>query len=79
MADLFHFCGSKLDPEKLGLGCRPGWEYFHFVLGIILTRSGKPGKWEGIFQWGKSHGILIRLEMSGHFTQNTGKIKNLIN
>ena len=31
-------------------------------------------KWEGIFQSGKSQGILLRLERIGDFTQNTGKI-----
>ena len=30
-------------------------------------------KWEGIFQSGKSQGILNRLEKSGKTTQNTGK------
>ena len=30
-------------------------------------------KWEGIFQLGKSQGILNRLEKSGKITQNTGK------
>ena len=29
-------------------------------------------KWEGIFQPGKSQGILNRLEKSGKITQNTG-------
>ena len=29
-------------------------------------------KWEGIFQSGKSQGILNRLEKSGKITQNTG-------
>ena len=38
-------------------------------------KQGKPGKWEGIFQSGKSQGILSRLEKSGNFTQNTGKIR----
>ena len=33
-------------------------------------------KWEGIFQSGKSQGILIRLEKSGKITQNTGKMRN---
>ena len=33
------------------------------------------GKWEGIFQSGKSQGILNRLEKSGKITQNTGKIR----
>ena len=32
-------------------------------------------KWEGIFQSGKSQGILSRLEKSGNFTQSTGKIR----
>ena len=32
-------------------------------------------KWEGIFQSGKSQGILNRLEKSGKITQNTGKLK----
>ena len=32
-------------------------------------------KWEGIFQSGKSQGILTRLEKSGNFTENTGKIR----
>ena len=32
-------------------------------------------KWEGIFQSGKSQGILNRLEKSGKSTQNTGKLR----
>ena len=32
-------------------------------------------KWEGIFQSGKSPGILNRLEKSGKITQNTGKLR----
>ena len=32
-------------------------------------------KWEGIFQSGKSQGILNRLEKSGKTTQNTGKLR----
>ena len=31
-------------------------------------------KWEGIFQSGKSQGILNRLEKSGKITQNSGKL-----
>ena len=31
-------------------------------------------KWEGIFQSGKSRGILSILEKLGNFTQNTGQI-----
>ena len=45
---------------------------------MVPTRTGKQGKlkkWEGIFQSGKSQGILSRLEKSGNFTQNTGKIR----
>ena len=32
-------------------------------------------KWEGIFQSGKSQGILNWLEKSGKITQNTGKLR----
>ena len=32
-------------------------------------------KWEGIFQSGKSQGILIRLETSGKIPQTTGKFR----
>ena len=32
-------------------------------------------KWEGIFQSGKSQGILNRLEKSEKITQNTGKLR----
>ena len=32
-------------------------------------------KWGGIFQSGKSQGILNRLEKSGKITQNTGKLR----
>ena len=32
-------------------------------------------KWEGIFQSGKSQGILTRLEKSGKIIQNTGKLR----
>ena len=42
---------------------------------MVLTGTRKTGKWEGIFQSGKSQGILSRLEKSGNFTQNTGKIR----
>ena len=41
----------------------------------VPTRTGKREKWEGIFQSGKSHGILIRLEKSWKITQNTGKLR----
>ena len=35
-------------------------------------------KWEGIFQSGKSQGILNRLEKSGKITQNTGKLREFL-
>ena len=48
-----------------------------FLTGM-LPSSGFPlglEKWEGIFQSGKSQGILKRLEKSGKITQNTGKLR----
>ena len=33
------------------------------------------GKWESIFQSRKTQGILLRLEKSGKYTKNTGKIR----
>ena len=44
---------------------------------LCPTETGKPGKWEGIFQSGKSQGILNRLEKSGKITQNTGKTSGI--
>ena len=43
-----------------------------FPLGLEIRENLE--KWEGIFQSGKSQGILSRHEKSGNFTQNTGKI-----
>ena len=40
----------------------------------VPHRTGKPGKWQGIFQSGKSQGILNRPKKSGKITQNTGKL-----
>ena len=40
----------------------------------VPTRTGKPGKMEGIFQSGKSQEIFTRLEKLGKITQNTGKL-----
>ena len=51
--------------------------YAWFLQGLEKRESLE--KWEVIFQSGKSQGILIRLGRSGNFTQNTGKINNLIN
>ena len=48
---------------------------------INVTLAGFPlglenlEKWEGIFQSGKSQGILNRLEKSGKIIQNTGKLR----
>ena len=47
----------------------------------ILSTTGFPfglenlKKWEGIFQSGKSQGILNRLENSLKISQNTGKFR----
>ena len=54
------------------------------TFGVVGRCSGFPlgleklenlEKWEGIFQSGKSQGILNRLEKSGKTTQNTGKLR----
>ena len=51
-----------------------------YVETVLFTVTGFPlglenlEKWEGIFQSGKSQGILNRLEKSGKITQNTGKL-----
>ena len=42
-----------------------------FPLGLEIRENLE--KWEGIFQSGKSQGILSILEKSGNFAQNTGK------
>ena len=66
-------------------GKRNSLEYWYIILEISVCFKSPwfpPGlenrenleKWEGIFQSGKSQGILLRLEKSGNFTQNTGKI-----
>ena len=44
---------------------------------MVPTRTRKPGKWEGIFQSGKSQGILNRLEKSEEIAQSTGKLREL--
>ena len=45
------------------------------VVKQVPTQTGKPGKWEGIFQSWKSQGILNRLGKSGKTLQNTGKLR----
>ena len=47
--------------------------YTGFPLGLENLENLE--KWEGIFQSGKSQGILNRLEKSGKITQNTGKLR----
>ena len=46
---------------------------------IVPTGTGKPGKWEGIFQSGKKSGDFVKIrkvsEKLGNFTQNTQKIR----
>ena len=38
----------------------------------VPTRTGKPGKWEGIFQSGKSQGIMNRLENHTKYWKTQG-------
>ena len=70
------------------LKSREGSNYFFWLIHKLQictiysnTISGFPlglenlEKWEGIFQSGKSQGILNRLEKSGKITQNTGKLR----
>ena len=45
---------------------------------MVPTGTGKSGIMGRHFQSGKSQGILSRLEKSGNFTQNTGKIRKNI-
>ena len=68
--------GSKHNtPEVSRAGIKV---YFSRKLYNSLLNTGFPlglenlEKWEGIFQSGKSQGILNRLEKSGKITQNTG-------
>ena len=67
VCSLRHFaCINRPRPELKMLSAQsPG-----FPLGLENL-----GKWEGIFQSGKSQGILNRLEKSGKTTQNTGKLR----
>ena len=45
----------------------------YFTVPTSTGKPRKPGKWEYIFQSGKSQEILNKLERSGNFTQNTEK------
>ena len=40
-------------------------------------KTWKPWKMSKLFQSGKSEGFFNRLEKSGNFTQNTGKIREI--
>ena len=62
----FHYAISEYTPKKISQDFR------------VPTRTGKPGKWEGIFQLGKIQGILNRLEKSGKITPNTGKFRKIL-
>ena len=44
---------------------------------MVPTWTGKPGIIGKLFQSGKSQGILHRLEKSGKFGQNTGKVREI--
>ena len=41
----------------------------------VPTRTGKPEKWEGIFQSGKVREFWKDMEKSGKITQSTGKFR----
>ena len=75
------FAGSKnfvflapLHTEFLDLSFNPNccWGNKYSLAGFPL-RLENLEKWEGIFQSGKTQGILTRLEKSGKITQNTKK------
>ena len=61
--------GGEIDGQKKWEPCK--WFQSWFPLGLEIRENLE--KWEGIFQSGKSQGILSRLEKSGNFAQNTGK------
>ena len=50
--------------------------HLHYQTGFPLGLKNLE-KLEGIFQSGKSQGILKRLEKSGKITQNTGKLSEI--
>ena len=60
--------------QRLRLGCIVEMECYSWFPPALENIE----KWEGIFQSGKSQGILSRLENSGNFTQNAGKIRKKI-
>ena len=65
----FQYCISAVSQHSLQLKLvNPG-----FPLGLENLENLE--KFEGIFQSGKSQGILNRLEKSGKTTQNTGKLR----
>ena len=44
-------------------------------MSMVPTRTGKPGKWENFFPVREKSGNFERLEKSGNFTQNSGKLR----
>ena len=50
------------------------YKFTRFVIHMVPTRTGKTGNLNNGKEF-SSQGILLRLEKSGNFTQNTGKIR----
>ena len=71
---MLYYCYARITPSRNALTV-------NIEQDVLIVDSWFPlaleklEKWEGIFQSGKSQGILLRLEKSGNFTQNTGKIR----
>ena len=68
--DCSHFIGLGLCYGVVTLPRSDTYSYTGFPLGLENLEN-----WEGIFQSGKSQGILNKLEKSGKITQNTGKLR----
>ena len=71
-------CGINLSDLNLGTSSVGSyWTVCMVPTGNQEIRENL-GKWEGIFQSGKSQEISSRLEKSGNFTQKTGKLKRIL-
>ena len=46
-------------------------------MNVVPTRTGKPGKMRKLFPVKESQGIWNRLEKSGNFAQNSGKMRGI--
>ena len=46
-------------------------------MGMVPTRTGKPGEMVQHFPVREKSEILLRLEKLGNFTQNTGKVRKI--